>query len=583
MRTTRGAVVWQLAQHNTITISDVDDSMASYDDLAYGGGAAAAATQVRSGAMHCTGDMLDKRIHDTSAQSITLCRLGSLFIPVAPQDAFCMACFRPMRVSAADTRCPSCALPLRRLSPELAARVRQTVDAMTARHLRDMASGRDLRRGDGGDAAGRGTDDNDDSDDHDAGGGSSGRPQGGAGGALQSDGHDFIPFGGDIEALLMQMLGGERRQRAEDGRQPGTSEARASEDAAHPGDDAEARAPASGTVNAGSSNGENDAHAGSEAQLLQTLLQQLGLGFGVSPAPGLGLGEGAGFEAADTAALAAALMAGANEAPARPAAPAAVAALKRLPIPAGTANVSVLLPQQCSVRVAGVAADFVAVPAGFGPRVPAGTASAARVAGPLVLVDPIDAAAPGAPRNAAALRGAIALVHRGVTSFAAKALKLAAAGAVGVIVVQTADVWPYTMNDSAGEAAAGNLTIPVVMVRKEDGNRLASVVAARRETGSEPPHATLLAQPAHASCSVCCDDFAAGNTLIFMPCQHAFHEGCLTAWLARQPTCPLCRSELPEAEVEGGAEPGAAVGRPRWAAERRLAAEREAMAATWYS
>jgi E3 ubiquitin-protein ligase RNF115/126 len=33
-----------------------------------------------------------------------------------------------------------------------------------------------------------------------------------------------------------------------------------------------------------------------------------------------------------------------------------------------------------------------------------------------------------------------------------------------------------------------------------------------------------------------------------MPCKHCFHPACLEGWLARQNTCPVCRTEL---EAEG--------------------------------
>lgn len=64
------------------------------------------------------------------------------------------------------------------------------------------------------------------------------------------------------------------------------------------------------------------------------------------------------------------------------------------------------------------------------------------------------------------------IIDRGACTFASKALRAQAAGAVAAVIVQTQDVWPYVMEDRKGEAkAGGGLNIPVCMVRKEKGQR----------------------------------------------------------------------------------------------------------------
>ena len=52
--------------------------------------------------------------------------------------------------------------------------------------------------------------------------------------------------------------------------------------------------------------------------------------------------------------------------------------------------------------------------------------------------------------------------------------------------------------------------------------------------GVEPP----------GQCSVCLLDFQPTDTLTQLPCnwRHVFHRHCIRGWLARQSTCPLCRS-----------------------------------------
>jgi hypothetical protein len=47
-----------------------------------------------------------------------------------------------------------------------------------------------------------------------------------------------------------------------------------------------------------------------------------------------------------------------------------------------------------------------------------------------------------------------------------------------------------------------------------------------------------------AECPVCQDDFNAEEQLFKLECKHIFHKKCLSEWLSRHNTCPLCRHEL---------------------------------------
>lgn len=45
-------------------------------------------------------------------------------------------------------------------------------------------------------------------------------------------------------------------------------------------------------------------------------------------------------------------------------------------------------------------------------------------------------------------------------------------------------------------------------------------------------------------CVVCLADFAAGQNLRSLPCQHRYHQQCIDPWLRRVSECPLCKCEV---------------------------------------
>ncbi len=46
------------------------------------------------------------------------------------------------------------------------------------------------------------------------------------------------------------------------------------------------------------------------------------------------------------------------------------------------------------------------------------------------------------------------------------------------------------------------------------------------------------------SCSICLSDVEMREETAMIPCGHMFHWSCLSDWLNRQNTCPLCRFEV---------------------------------------
>ncbi|NXH37089.1 PJA2 ligase, partial [Myiagra hebetior] len=45
-------------------------------------------------------------------------------------------------------------------------------------------------------------------------------------------------------------------------------------------------------------------------------------------------------------------------------------------------------------------------------------------------------------------------------------------------------------------------------------------------------------------CIICCSDYVEGEIITELPCHHLFHKPCVTLWLQRVRTCPVCRHVL---------------------------------------
>lgn len=53
------------------------------------------------------------------------------------------------------------------------------------------------------------------------------------------------------------------------------------------------------------------------------------------------------------------------------------------------------------------------------------------------------------------------------------------------------------------------------------------------------------------TCAICIEEFAQGDKLRQLPCQHEFHTECIIPWLTeRHPCCPLCKSNVRPTEED---------------------------------
>ena len=48
----------------------------------------------------------------------------------------------------------------------------------------------------------------------------------------------------------------------------------------------------------------------------------------------------------------------------------------------------------------------------------------------------------------------------------------------------------------------------------------------------------------HDSCSICMEDYVAGDKKNTLPCNHTFHKQCIVQWLSSNVACPLCRQAI---------------------------------------
>lgn len=51
-------------------------------------------------------------------------------------------------------------------------------------------------------------------------------------------------------------------------------------------------------------------------------------------------------------------------------------------------------------------------------------------------------------------------------------------------------------------------------------------------------------------CPICTDEFEDDDDITHLPCMHYFHRQCITQWLSRNCSCPVCRKEMPTDDQE---------------------------------
>ncbi|CAI5709437.1 unnamed protein product [Hyaloperonospora brassicae] len=182
---------------------------------------------------------------------------------------------------------------------------------------------------------------------------------------------------------------------------------------------------------------------------------------------------------------------------------------------------------EVAVIVDGIKGEVVAIPANFGPCASIEKRS-------VIIADPFDGA--NSFRNADSMKDKIVVMSRGGCPFARKVLRAQAAEAAGVIIIQTVDVWPYTMTDSTGESE--NVKIPAFMISSKHGKGFVEYL---RGEHNEGVFADIVVRKDALECVICQVEMSIGMEVTRMPCQHMFHTACLHEWLQVGNSCPICR------------------------------------------
>jgi len=161
-------------------------------------------------------------------------------------------------------------------------------------------------------------------------------------------------------------------------------------------------------------------------------------------------------------------------------------------------------------------------------------------------------------RNKGACQGKVLVTQRGKQTFGAMLVAARAAGALGVVVINSVSLWPYLMRDGKGEAKieAGkeegqSADCFIVMVSQAHGEELLRRLAspAPVDTTTTTVNAAALTgclavTHVERECLICIQAFEESDTILRLPCQHNYHEECARKWLSLRRTCPACRIEV---------------------------------------
>lgn len=75
---------------------------------------------------------------------------------------------------------------------------------------------------------------------------------------------------------------------------------------------------------------------------------------------------------------------------------------------------------------------------------------------------------------------------------------------------------------------------------------------ALRNLERKPVNKEMLEPDGKAECTICIDEMKEGDSAMFLPCKHWFHEECVVLWLKEHNTCPICRTPIEKSNQTAG-------------------------------
>ncbi|KAK2595920.1 hypothetical protein QQS21_006515 [Conoideocrella luteorostrata] len=102
-----------------------------------------------------------------------------------------------------------------------------------------------------------------------------------------------------------------------------------------------------------------------------------------------------------------------------------------------------------------------------------------------------------------------------------------------------------TMGDAVYSQEALDRIITQLMEANPSSNAAPPASAeALRNLSRRQVDTKLLGPEGTVECSICIDEMKEGETAVFLPCNHWFHEDCVVLWLREHNTCPVCRTPI---------------------------------------
>ncbi|GLD63694.1 E3 ubiquitin-protein ligase RNF115 [Lates japonicus] len=106
--------------------------------------------------------------------------------------------------------------------------------------------------------------------------------------------------------------------------------------------------------------------------------------------------------------------------------------------------------------------------------------------------------------------------------------------------------WTGMLHSNPGDYAWGQGGLDAVITQLLGQLENTGPPPAEKEKISSLPTVSISQEQADCcmECPVCKEDFAVGEPVRQLPCNHFFHSDCIVPWLEMHDTCPVCRKSL---------------------------------------